>query len=175
MTREHLDHPFAPVCAADSRILVLGSFPSPGSRESGFYYGHPGNRFWRVLAMTWNEPVPASVDEKTVLLQKHHIALWDSARHVSILGASDASIRDIIPNQLQPILDKAGIVRILLNGRLSGDIFEKKIFTSGMPPYCVLPSTSAANASWSLDRLVRVWAPMLRGEEPPDDYPLKGV
>lgn len=161
MTRESLDHPFSAFWRPDSRILILGSFPSPGSRKNGFYYGHPGNRFWRVLANVFLEPVPETLQEKQTLLLSHRLALWDTAGHVSIEGASDASARDIVPNDLYFLLEGAQIHSILLNGRLAGQIFERHMVRSGMPEHVILPSTSAANASWSLERLIQAWQPYL--------------
>ena len=151
-------HPFAPLFGPDSRILILGSFPSVKSREQNFYYGHPQNRFWKVLAALYDQPVPTSVPEKRELILGHALALWDSVGSCTITGSSDASIRSARPNDLRIILDACPIRKIYCNGRKSFEMYRKWIFPSiGMEAVC-LPSTSPANAQWSLEKLTAAWS-----------------
>jgi len=151
-------HPIAPVWDARSRILILGSFPSVRSREVGFYYGHPQNRFWRVLAALWEEAVPQSREEKTAFLLRHRIALWDVIASCEIEGSADSSIRDVQPNDLTPILRGADIRCICTNGTTAEALFRRHLAaqTAGIPRLC-LPSTSPANARVSLPALTERW------------------
>ncbi len=154
---EKLVHPIPPTFDKTSRILVLGSFPSPKSRESGYFYGHPQNRFWRIIADLFDEEVPKTVEEKYALLQKHHIAAWDVIQSCTIKGASDSSISDVIVNDLRPILEGSEIRQIFVNGKTAYKYFRK--YTEpliGCTAVC-LPSTSPANAAWSLSRLIEAW------------------
>ena len=157
MKRETLIHPFPPVFDGNSRILILGSFPSAASREVMFYYGHPRNRFWKVLAALYGEPAPVSVDEKRRFALSHGIALWDSIASCTIEGSSDASIRDAVPNRIGELLDKAPIKRIFCNGRASFACYEKYVYPETLIHASALPSTSPANAAKSLEELVREW------------------
>ncbi len=150
-------HPFDPVYDAHSRILILGSFPSVRSREEGFYYGHPRNRFWRLLALCFEESVPETVEEKRQFLLRHNIALWDALASCEIIGSSDSSIRAAVPNDVGRIVSAAPIGRILCNGATAGKLCLRYC---GCEPV-VLPSTSPANASWSMERLCGAWKPWL--------------
>ena len=152
-----LVHPFPPVYDAESEILILGSFPSVKSREIMFYYGHPQNRFWRVLAAVYNADVPQNTDEKTRFLLKHHIALWDVLASCEITGSADSSIKNAVPNDLSVILSRADIRRIYTNGKTSEKYYKRfSEEITGRGSVC-LPSTSPANAAWSLDRLIGAW------------------
>ena len=152
-----LVHPFPPVYDAESEILILGSFPSVKSREIMFYYGHPQNRFWRVLAAVYNADVPLNTDEKTRFLLKHHIALWDVLASCEITGSADSSIKNAVPNDLSVILSRADIRRIYTNGKTSEKYYKRfSEEITGRGSVC-LPSTSPANAVWSLDRLIGAW------------------
>ena len=152
-----LVHPFPPVYDAESEILILGSFPSVKSREIMFYYGHPQNRFWRVLAAVYNANVPQNTDEKTRFLLKHHIALWDVLASCEITGSADSSIKNAVPNDLSVILSRADIRRIYTNGKTSEKYYKRfSEEITGRGSVC-LPSTSPANAVWSLDRLIGAW------------------
>ena len=152
-----LVHPFPPVYDAESEILILGSFPSVKSREIMFYYGHPQNRFWRVLAAVYNADVPLNTDEKTRFLLKHHIALWDVLASCEITGSADSSIKNAVPNDLSVILSRADIRRIYTNGKTSEKYYKRfSEEITGRGSVC-LPSTSPANAAWSLDRLIGAW------------------
>ena len=151
-------HPFGPLFGPESRILILGSFPSVKSREQNFFYGHPQNRFWKVIAVLFDRPVPITVPEKKELILSHGLALWDSIASCVITGSSDASIRDVRANDLRIILDSCPIERIYCNGRKSHEMYEKYILPElGREAVC-LPSTSPANAQWSLEKLTAAWS-----------------
>lgn len=152
-----LKHPIAPVYDNESKILILGSFPSVKSREQQFFYGHKQNRFWRVLARVLGCAVPESIDEKRVMLLNHHIAVWDVIASCEITGSSDASIRDVVPNDLSCILSCADIRSIYTNGAKAHQLYKKYIFPVNGREAFLLPSTSPANAGYSLERLVEVW------------------
>ena len=156
-------HPFGPLFDRNSRTLILGSFPSVKSREQNFFYGHPQNRFWKVIAALYGEEVPASVPDKKKLILGHGLALWDSIASCVITGSSDASIREVRPNDLRIILDSSPIGRICCNGRKSYEMYEKYIRPDiGREALC-LPSTSPANAQWSLEKLIEAWAVIREG------------
>ncbi len=157
MKRTEIIHPFPPFYRSDSHILILGSFPSVKSREQLFFYGHPQNRFWRVLAAVFQDDTPASIPDKCEFLEKHRIALWDSIGQCTIEGSSDSSIRDVVPNDLSVILDAAPIAAVFCNGRQSFDCYNRYILPSLGRDAKILPSTSPANAAWSLDRLIVEW------------------
>lgn len=153
----HVDHPFPPVVDADCRILILGSFPSVKSRDEGFFYGHPQNRFWKMLAAIFEIPIPSTIAEKKSLLLRHHLALWDVIAACEIEGSSDASIRNAVPVDIDRIMDKAPISRILCNGALSGKLYKRHLEPVVGMEALILPSTSPANAAWSLERLIQTW------------------
>ncbi len=155
-----LHHPFEPIINNDSRVLVLGSFPSVKSRENSFYYGHPQNRFWPMLAMIFRQHIPLTIQEKTELLHQHRIALWDVIERCEPDGSMDSSIRDAHPNDISSLLKTAPIERVLLNGQLAGKLYLRYFGESSLH-YHVLPSTSPANAAWSLQRLADAWQPFL--------------
>ncbi len=157
--KEHrVEHPFGPLFNEQSRILILGSFPSVKSREQQFFYGHPQNRFWKVMAMLYEQEVPVTIPQKRELILSHGLALWDSIASCVITGSSDASIREVRANDLRVILDHCPIARICCNGRKSHEMYEKYILpVTGVEAEC-LPSTSPANAQWSLDRLAEAWS-----------------
>ncbi|MDD2214925.1 MAG: DNA-deoxyinosine glycosylase [Oscillospiraceae bacterium] len=158
----HLDHPLAPVYNAASQILILGSFPSVRSRQSGFYYGHPQNRFWPLLARLLQEARPETIPEKQALLLRHRIALWDTLASCSIKGSRDNSIQDAVPCDLQPILRQAAIRQIFVNGRAAARFYQRYQQPITGLTAVTLPSTSPANAAWSLDRLYEAWRVILR-------------
>ena len=141
----------------NSRILILGSFPSVKSREGRFFYHHPQNRFWKVLAGVLNEPLPGTIEEKKSFLLKNRIALWDVIASCTIEGSSDSSIKNVVPNDLSGILSAAEISRIFCNGGASFQYYKKYQEPRTGRSAVRLPSTSPANAAWSLDRLVREW------------------
>jgi len=153
-----LIHPIAPVFDKDSRVLILGSFPSVKSREEGFFYGHPQNRFWKVTASVFGEDVPKTIDEKKSFLLRNHIALWDVIGSCEIDGSSDSSIRNVSVNDIKMILETADIQAIYLNGKKAFQLYQKHMLpVTGREGIC-LPSTSPANAAWQLDKLVREWS-----------------
>lgn len=154
---KHVVHPFPPLYDADSKVLILGSFPSVKSREQKFFYGHPQNRFWRVLAAVFACETPQTIDEKRAFLLSHGIALWDVIASCEITGSSDSSIKNAVANDLSPILAAADIRQIFVNGKTAERFYRK--YTEpviGRAAVC-LPSTSPANAAWSIERLTEVW------------------
>ena len=159
---EHLIHPIPPFYDETSQILILGSFPSVKSRESHFFYGHPQNRFWKLMTLLYGEEtVPVTIGEKAALLKRHHIAAWDSIRVCDIQGSSDSSIRNVEPNDFRDILSTAPIRQIYTNGKKSHEIYQKYCLPqTGREDIC-LPSTSPANAAWTLERLAEAWKVIL--------------
>lgn len=154
---EHICHTFEPVYDERSKILILGSLPSVKSREQGFYYGHPQNRFWRVLAAVLSCQVPETIGEKKKMLLVHRIALWDVIESCDIRGSSDSSIKNVVPADIGAVLEKTQIGRIYANGRKSESLYNKYIFPKTKTEITVLPSTSPANAACSLGKLAEVW------------------
>ena len=152
-----LVHPIAPVFDKDSKVLILGSFPSVKSREEGFFYGHPQNRFWKVTSQVFGEELPVTIDEKKAFLIRNHIAVWDVIGSCEIEGSSDSSIRNVTVNDLSVILDTADIRAIFLNGKKAEQYYKKYIFPALKRDAVCLPSTSPANAAWSLDKLTDAW------------------
>lgn len=154
-------HPFKPIFDKNSKILILGSFPSVISRKFGFYYTNPQNRFWRVLAAILNAAVPESTDEKIKFLLSHHIAIYDAAISCEIEGSSDAKMSKIVPVNLKPIFKAANITRVYANGGKAYEICKKyledEIIKSTKNEVVKLPSTSPANAKFSLEKLVHEW------------------
>lgn len=151
------EHSFGAVYDAASRVLILGSFPSVRSREQGFYYAHPQNRFWRVIASVTGEEVPDGKEERRLFLLRNRIALWDVLAACDVKGSSDASIRNAVPNDLSFLLGGSSIRKIFVNGKTASTLYDRFLLPqTGIPAVC-LPSTSPANASWSMERLVAVW------------------
>ena len=150
-------HPIDPVFDKNSRILILGSFPSVKSRESGFFYGHPQNRYWKVLSAVFEEECPKTIPEKKAFLLRNHIAAWDVIHSCEITGSSDASIRNVTVNDLGMILRAADIREIYVNGKTAEKMYRKYTEPVLGRPCTVLPSTSPANAAWNLDRLIEAW------------------
>ena len=155
---DRIDHPFGPLFSESSRVLILGSFPSVKSREQQFFYGHPQNRFWKVIAALFHQEVPETIGQKKELILSNNLALWDSIASCIVTGSSDASIREVKPNDLRIILDHAPIERIYCNGRKSHEMYEKAILPSLGREAACLPSTSPANAAWSLEKLIAAWS-----------------
>lgn len=156
-------HPFEPVYDKNSRILILGTFPSVKSRETSFYYGHPQNRFWKVTAALAGEEVPATIEEKKKMLLASRIAIWDVIENCDIIGSSDASIKNVVPADIGRVLKQAGIVRIFANGAKAEQLYQKYIRDDVKRDIIRLPSTSPANAAYSLDRLIEEWKEAVRG------------
>lgn len=159
-TRENVRHEFAPVYNKNSRVLILGTFPSVKSREQHFYYGHPQNRFWRVLSGLTNEPVPETIEEKKQLLLKHGIAVWDVIESCDIIGSSDSSIRNVVPARLEQVLNHCQIQEIYANGGTAKRLYEKYQRQNCGREITGLPSTSPANAAFHLEHLLEKWSVM---------------
>ena len=154
-------HPIPPVFDENSRVLILGSFPSVKSREQGFFYGHPQNRFWKVTAALFAEDAPQSIEEKRSFLLRNRIAVWDVIGSCDIVGSSDASIRNVTANDLSVILNAADIRAIFVNGKTAYAYYQKYTEPKiGRPAIC-LPSTSPANAAWSAEKLIEAWREIL--------------
>ena len=156
-----IDHPIPPLFDRNSRILILGSFPSAASRKAQFFYGHPQNRFWRVLSALYEEKLPESIAEKRSFLLAHGIALWDVIASCEIRGSADSSVRDALPNDLSPILLGSKVERVFTNGRLSGELYARYQEKETGIPAVYLPSTSPANAAFGMERLIEAWKVIL--------------
>ncbi len=150
-------HPIPPVFDNNSRILILGSFPSVKSRETGFFYGHPQNRFWKVVSSLFRENTPRTVEEKKGLLIRNGVALWDVIHSCEIRGSSDSSIKNAVPNDLSVILGAADIKAIFANGKAAYEYYVRFVLPSTGRPAIPLPSTSPANAAWSTEKLLSEW------------------
>ncbi len=155
-------HTFEPVWDKDSEILILGTFPSVKSRETNFYYGHPQNRFWKLLAKIYEEPLPETADEKKQLILKYHLAVWDVIGQCDIIGSSDSSIRNVIPCDLSGLLEQSRIHMIIANGAKAYELYRKYQQPRTGIKAQKLPSTSPANAAWSMERLLETWGAVLR-------------
>ena len=179
MEYEHIVHTFQPVFDEHSEILILGTLPSVKSRENQFYYGHKQNRFWKVMAEVlyckYNDiksknqldseyngiVVPATIEEKKAMLHKYHIALWDTIYSCDIIGSSDSSIRNVVPTDLKPILEQSKITKVFCNGATSARYYKKYQEKELGIKAVTLPSTSPANAAYSVERLVKIWSERL--------------
>ncbi|MBQ8924400.1 MAG: DNA-deoxyinosine glycosylase [Lachnospiraceae bacterium] len=155
-------HPFPPLYDENSQILILGSFPSVKSREVKFFYGHPQNRFWKVVANVFDERIPETIEDKKSLILKNHLALWDVISECEITGSSDASIKNAKANDISKILKDSSVKKIIANGKTAERLYIKYIEPVTGIKAVVMPSTSPANAAWSLDRLVEAWAEELK-------------
>lgn len=160
-TYRRIEHGFEPVFDARSRVLILGSFPSEASRKNNFYYGNAHNRFWRVVAACLGEPEPCTAEEKRAMLLRHGIALWDVIESCDIKGSSDASIKNVVPAHIERIIDEAPIGAVICNGATAARLYKKYLLYKTGIEATTLPSTSPANAAWSLERLVERWGEAL--------------
>ena len=151
------NHTIGSLYNENSKILILGSFPSVKSREQGFFYGHPQNRFWKVLSTVLNQPLSTSIDEKKEFILNNKIALWDVIASCEIKGSSDSSIKNVVPNNINEILNNSKVKTIFTNGKLAFNLYNKYIFEKTNIAAISLPSTSPANAAFSLDRLCDEW------------------
>lgn len=150
-------HTIDPVWDENSKVLILGSFPSVKSREEGFFYGHKQNRFWKVLASVCDCPVPYQTDEKKKMLLLNNIAVWDVIHSCNIVGSSDSSIKDVVPNDINLIVQNSKVEHIFTNGKKADELYRKYIEPQiGISAVC-LPSTSPANAVWTLEKLCLEW------------------
>lgn len=156
--KEHIVHPIPPFYDKDSTILILGSFPSVKSREQMFFYGHPQNRCWKVIASVFSDEVPDTIPAKKAFLKKHHIAMWDVIGSCDITGSSDSSIENVTANDITKILGCSKVTRIFVNGKTAEKYYKKYTEkNTGIKAVC-LPSTSPANAAWSIERLTETWS-----------------
>jgi len=158
-------HPLDPIFDEQSVVLILGTFPSVKSREANFYYANPQNRFWHVLSAIVKEELPKTDDEKRRMLLKHKIALWDVVSSCDILGSSDSSIQNVVPNDIPGLLKESSITRIYANGMKAMELYRKHCQEETGIPIHVLPSTSPANASIPLSRLIERWEDALKIEK----------
>ena len=158
---QHIEHGFEPVFDERSRVLMLGSFPSVLSRANDFYYGNPRNRFWQVMAHVLGEPVPEGIPAKRAMLLAHGVALWDVIHSCDIRGSSDASIRNVVPADVGGITRFSPIETIICNGATAGRLYRRYLEPVCGMPATVLPSTSPANAAWTLERLDEAWGEAL--------------
>lgn len=162
MELTHVKHEFEPIYNENSRILILGTFPSVKSREQNFYYGHAQNRFWKVIAGLCAETVPQTIPQKKELLLKHGIALWDVIAECDIAGSSDSSIKNVTAADLSVILNHAPIENIYANGTKAYELYQKYTYPITKRPILKLPSTSPANAAFRLERLIAEWGALLK-------------
>lgn|SRR5574344_1511786 len=169
---QHVVHTFKPVYDHESKILILGSFPSVMSRQHQFYYGHPGNRFWKVITRVINEQsknkdksdlseVPITIEDKKNLLLKNRIALWDVIYSCDIIGSSDSSIKNVVVNDINSLINESNITEIYVNGKTAQRLYDRFCFENVQIPAIVLPSTSPANAAYSIERLFEIWNNMV--------------
>lgn len=156
-----IEHTFEPVWNKCSKILILGTFPSVKSRENQFYYGHPQNRFWKVLAALTGSTVPQTIEEKKKMLLVNGIAIWDVIQRCSIQGSSDSSIRDVVANDIASLLEKSKISKIYGNGAKACELYDKFVREQTGIDIQKLPSTSPANAMYQLERLQKEWGRIL--------------
>ena len=157
-----IHHPIAPIYNKDSRILILGSFPSVKSREACFFYGHPQNRFWKVLAAVFGDATPETIAEKKAFLLRNRVAVWDVIAACEIEGSADQSIKNAIANDIAPILAASQIEKIYVNGGTAKKLYDRHIYSKIGREAQLLPSTSPANAAWSLARLIEAWKRIAR-------------
>ncbi len=151
---QRIYHELEPVFSEESRILILGSLPSPKSRETGFYYGHPKNRFWRVISAVFEEPLPETIEQKRELILRHRLALWDVIESCLIKGASDSSIKEPVANDIPKLLERTGISHIVTTGRKAQSLYMKLVYPrTGIEAIC-LPSTSPANCAVGEEELI---------------------
>lgn len=159
---KYVNHTFEPVYDANSKVLVLGTFPSVKSREANFYYGHPQNRFWKVVASITGNPLPETIEEKKKMLLKEQVAVWDVIARCRITGSSDSSIRDVVPNEIGRLLQNSDIKGIYANGAKAYELYRKHVYPLTGRDIVKLPSTSPANAAFSLEKLCAIWKGELR-------------
>ena len=155
--KQNQRHPFVPIYNKDSAILILGTFPSVKSRENEFYYGHPQNRFWKVLSAIYNDTIPQDIESKKAFLLSYRIAVWDVIASCDIEGSSDSSIQNVVPNDILSLMEKTNIQTIYCKGKKAQALFDRYIAKHSDLTAEVLPSTSPANAAWTLEKLIEQW------------------
>lgn len=156
-----INHPFPPIYDENSKILILGSFPSVKSRDEMFFYGHPQNRFWKVISSVFKSDIPKTIDEKRIFLLSRGIALWDVIANCDIIGSSDSTIKNVSANDISVILNSANIKKIFVNGKTAEKYYNKYLKNTICRECICLPSTSPANAAWSLEKLITAWKVVL--------------
>ena len=156
-TKNTLIHPFSPISDEACDTLILGSFPSERSRADGFYYAHPRNRFWPLLAALYADEPGYDAESRTRFLLRHHLALWDAAASCTVTGSSDASVRDVLPNDIAALIRGTAIRRVFCNGALAYQIYTRCCEADTRLPAARLPSTSPANAAFSFEKLCEAW------------------
>lgn len=154
---ERIIHPFEALYKENSKVLILGSFPSVKSREVSFFYGHPRNRFWKVIPALFGEEEPVTIEKKKELILRRNLALWDSIHSCEITGSSDSSVKNVVPNDISKIIGNSKVSKVFCNGALSHKMYMKYIFPDTKIEAVKLPSTSPANAAYSLDKLIEEW------------------
>ncbi len=160
-THQTILHPLKPLYNQDSKILILGSFPSIKTREYGFFYGHPQNRFWPILEVLFNEELTRDIEQRREFILKNKIALYDSIYQCDIIGSSDASIQNVVPSDLSEVFENADIKQVFCNGATSYKYYKKYHAKKSGIKGISLPSSSPANARYRLDDLVREWSQIL--------------
>ena len=164
MEYEHIVHGFEPVYNKDSKILILGSLPSVKSREQGFYYGHPRNRFWTVIAAITEKAIPVTVADKKKLLLDTGIAVYDVIAECDIIGSADSKIKNVIPADLTKILSNSEIKAVYANGSAAAALYRKYQQPIIAMEIIALPSTSPANAAWNTEKLICEWKERINTE-----------
>ena len=157
-----IQHTFEPIYDKESKILILGTFPSVKSREGEFYYHHPQNRFWKLISSLTKEPLPETIADKKAMVLKHHIAIWDVIYQCDIYGSSDSSIKNVIPNDINQILENCSIEYIIANGDKAYQLYNKYCLPTTHRECIKMPSTSPANAVWTLERLIESWGKVVQ-------------
>lgn len=152
-----MQHSFNPVYNKHSNVLILGTFPSVKSREQHFFYGHPQNRFWKVIAAITHTPLPLTIEAKKAMLLNHGIAIWDVIQSCDITGSSDSSIKNVVPMDFSLLLKHASIKQIYANGATAEKLYQKYCEKTTHKTIIKLPSTSPANAACSLEKLIEAW------------------
>lgn len=151
-------HPLKPLYNSDSKTLILGSFPSVKSRQLNFFYAHPQNRFWKVVSAIYNSEVPSTIEEKTKLILNNNLALYDVIYSCDITSSADSSIKNVTPSNLNEVIKNSKIDRIFVNGK-TAEFYYKKYLEKPLNISCIcLPSTSPANATFSLEKLIKAWS-----------------
>lgn len=158
---EHVTHPFQPVYDANSHTLILGSMASPMSRKNGFYYGHPQNRFFPALARVFDEETPRTNGERRAFVLRHGLALWDVVQSCDIVGASDASIQNAVPNDIPSLLRQTRITRVFATGQTAARLYRTLLETRAGLPCATLPSPSPANCRMPMEQLVSAYRALL--------------
>ena len=150
-------HNIPPVFDSNSKVLILGSFPSVKSRKQQFFYGHSQNRFWKVLAKIKLEKIPDTIEEKRDFLLRNNVAVWDVIESCEIKGSADSTIKNVKPNKIEKILNNSAVTKVFTNGKTAHEYYQKYLFKKTQIQDIVLPSTSSANASFSFERLCEIW------------------